>query len=71
MEINIRAYPQLVALNTKMKTNPSIFEVGFLSNLPVNFSAIYVLYVEGIHQLKNFRIYPLFGNYNFQCKLIY
>lgn len=44
IEINFADIPWLVALNIKIKINPSILDVGSLSNLPIKFlSSIYLV----------------------------
>lgn len=44
IEINFADIPWLVALNIKIKINPSILDVGSLSNLPIKFlSFIYLV----------------------------
>lgn len=44
IEINFADIPWLVALNIKIKINPSILDFGSLSNLPIKFlSSIYLV----------------------------
>lgn len=59
IEINFADIPWLVALNIKIKINPSILDVGSLSNLLLNFYLPSILSKREDAFSENSRIYLL------------